>query len=55
MLTISQFGRLSQHLRFKVGLGETLVQTVDMLSARQIWLVERLHVDLGRAHTMLCR
>jgi hypothetical protein len=25
-----------------------------MLIAHPVWLVERLHVDLGRARTMLC-
>src|SRR5690606_41356930 len=30
-------------------------QTVAMLAAQTTWLVERLHVDLGRARSMMCR
>ena len=30
-------------------------QTSGMQSALTVWLVERLHVDLGRARTMICR
>jgi hypothetical protein len=29
--------------------------TVCMQNAQTVWLVERLHVDLGRARTMMCR
>jgi len=29
-------------------------QTDVMLIAQTVWLVERLHVDLGRARSMMC-
>ncbi|EFQ83835.1 hypothetical protein HMPREF0063_10551 [Aeromicrobium marinum DSM 15272] len=39
---------------FHVVVTERAADTEAMLTAQTIWLVERLHVDLGRARTMLC-
>ncbi|VXB38412.1 hypothetical protein AERO9AM_11154 [Aeromicrobium sp. 9AM] len=34
---------------------ETARRLFPMLSAQTLWLVGRLHVDLGRARNMMCR